>query len=490
MRTIFVLMDSLNRHFLKAHGNDWVQTPNLDRLAARGVVFDRHYCASLPCMPTRRDLMTGRLSFLETPWGPIEPWDDCLPKVMKEQRGIYSHMITDHYHYFHSGGECYHTLFDTWEFERGQEGDMWKPMVSDPAVPEKTLGKKSPLWRQDWVNRNLMDSENDLDYPTPRCFQRAIEFMERNHAADDWHLHLEVFDPHEPFMCPKAYRDLYEDTWAGPHYDWPEYGHLNPEVDDPEAVAHIRKCYAGALTMADAWLGKLLDAMDRLDAWKDTVLVLTTDHGHLLSERGYWGKNMPFDSEEISHIPMIVAGEGLPAGERRRGLTSNIDMMPTFLDLHGCEPTPLVRGRSIRPLFAADGDHHEAVLFGYFDKDLNLCDGRYTYCRQPDLSKPHYLHTLMPRGFWDFFGRDHLKQAEHGLFLPACNGVPHLRLPAGSRHHLDAPDFNPIYDLETDPKQENPIRDAALEERLAGLARRLLEAHDAPAHQYPRFGFA
>ncbi|HUX51427.1 MAG TPA: sulfatase-like hydrolase/transferase, partial [Spirochaetia bacterium] len=129
MKTMFIIMDSLNRHYLSCYGGQGVRTPNIDRLAARGVVFDNHYSGSLPCMPARRDMMTGRLNFLEAPWGPIEPWDDCLPNLMRTGSGTYSHMITDHYHYFHSGGEVYHTLFDSYEFERGQEGDRWKPMV-------------------------------------------------------------------------------------------------------------------------------------------------------------------------------------------------------------------------------------------------------------------------------------------------------------------------------------------------------------------------
>lgn len=76
-------------------------------------------------MPARREMMTGRYNLMETPWGPIEPWDTCLPPELDRQKGVYSHMITDHYHYFHKGGYGYHTRFNSWEFERGQEGDVW-----------------------------------------------------------------------------------------------------------------------------------------------------------------------------------------------------------------------------------------------------------------------------------------------------------------------------------------------------------------------------
>ena len=85
MRTIFILMDSLNRHYLNSYGTSWIQTPNVDRLARQGTVFENHYCGSLPCMPARREMMTGKLNFLETPWGPIEPWDDCLPVLLRRK---------------------------------------------------------------------------------------------------------------------------------------------------------------------------------------------------------------------------------------------------------------------------------------------------------------------------------------------------------------------------------------------------------------------
>lgn len=114
-------------------------------------------------------------------------------------------------------------------------------MVKDPSIPEFKERNRRPYW----VNRTFMDTENDLDYPTPRCFMRAAEFLERNHEADDWHLHLEVFDPHEPFVCPKKYLDMYEDTWDNRyHFDWPKYA---PVSEEKEAITHICKRYAGVL---------------------------------------------------------------------------------------------------------------------------------------------------------------------------------------------------------------------------------------------------
>ncbi len=131
MKTVFVLFDSLNRHLLGAYGGKRIPTPNFDRLAARSLTFDRHYVGSLPCMPARRDMLTGRLTFLHRSWGPLEPFDNAMPELLNDA-GVYSHLITDHAHYWEDGGATYHNRYNTFEFVRGQEGDPWKAMVQPP----------------------------------------------------------------------------------------------------------------------------------------------------------------------------------------------------------------------------------------------------------------------------------------------------------------------------------------------------------------------
>ena len=118
MKVIFVLMDSMNRHYLPVYGNKWVSTPNIDWLAKKSVIFDNHWLGSAPCMPARRDLLTGRLNFLERNWNGLEPYDIPFTRLLRNGR-IFFHMVTDHYYYFHPGGENYHAAFDTWEYIRG-----------------------------------------------------------------------------------------------------------------------------------------------------------------------------------------------------------------------------------------------------------------------------------------------------------------------------------------------------------------------------------
>ena len=132
MRAIFCLFDSLNRLALGCYGGQAVATPNFDRFAKRALKFDNHYVGSLPCMPARRDLHTGRLNFMHRSWGPLEPFDNSCPELLK-QAGVYTHLITDHLHYFENGGWGYANAFDSWDFVRGQEYDALKVMVRPPV---------------------------------------------------------------------------------------------------------------------------------------------------------------------------------------------------------------------------------------------------------------------------------------------------------------------------------------------------------------------
>ena len=177
MKAILLMFDSLNRHFLRPYGCDWVHTPNFQRLTERSVTFDRSYVGSMPCMPARRELHTGRYNFLHRSWGPIEPFDDSMPEILK-QNGVHSHLASDHYHYWEEGGCTYHTRYKTWEIVRGQEGDPWKcNLSSDLPKPPSSMNERyrSGDWlRQDWVNRSYMREEKA--HHQAQTFQLGLEF--------------------------------------------------------------------------------------------------------------------------------------------------------------------------------------------------------------------------------------------------------------------------------------------------------------------------
>ncbi|MCP4357491.1 MAG: sulfatase, partial [Chloroflexi bacterium] len=204
MKAIMVMFDSLNRRMLPPYGCDWVEAPNFKRLAERTVTFDNCYLGSAPCMPARRELHTGRYNFLHRSWGPIEPFDDSMPEILKTN-GIYTHLITDHPHYFEDGGATYHSRYSSFEFVRGQEGDHWKAHVNPPAdnppLTRKPSGDTSAeqagrMWDQDWINRSYMPTPEEQSQT--KTFNLGLDFIRTNHQADNWFLQIETFDPHEP----------------------------------------------------------------------------------------------------------------------------------------------------------------------------------------------------------------------------------------------------------------------------------------------------
>jgi arylsulfatase A-like enzyme len=283
MKCVFIVLDTVRRDYLEAYGNNWVKTPHLSRLARDGVTFDNHWAGSLPCMPARREFMTGRYNLCIARGGRLSHSMTFLPVETSQARRFFSSSHRPR-PLFRVGRRKYHTGFDTWEFFRGQENDPWVSQVDAVALPENLSTK---LNKQNWLNRTRQQQE--ADFSGPRTAQAAVDWLHANRdAKGDWFLQVELFDPHEPFYCPDEYRALYGDDWDGPLYDWPSY---EAAQDSPEAVAHIRKCYAGLLTMTDFWVGEVLDALHETGQWDETLIIFTTDHGTMLTEHGYWMKN-------------------------------------------------------------------------------------------------------------------------------------------------------------------------------------------------------
>ncbi|MBT7301790.1 MAG: sulfatase, partial [Victivallales bacterium] len=221
MRAIMVMFDSLNRRMLSPYGCDWVHTPNFQRLAERSATFDKSFVGSMPCMPARRELHTGRYNFLHRSWGPLEPFDDSAPEILRKGN-VYTHLVSDHQHYWEDGGCTYHHRYSTWEIVRGQEGDRWKADLSpDFPIPESDNNKRGKWARQDWINRSHMADEES--HCQNRTFNLGLEFIETNRQCDNWFLQIETFDPHEPYYAPQRFRDMYPSDYEGPHWDWPPY---------------------------------------------------------------------------------------------------------------------------------------------------------------------------------------------------------------------------------------------------------------------------
>jgi len=501
MRTIFVLYDSLVRTALGCYGGTSIPTPNFDRFAERAVTFDRHYTGSLPCMPARREMHTGRMNFLHRSWGPLEPFDESFSEIL-QANGHYTHLVSDHYHYWEDGGSSYHNRYSSWEFVRGQEWDKWKAMVEPPLDrfkrdyhPLQFSATRTDGRLQHLINRDAMVHEED--FCTPRTFAAGFEFLDANRHADNWLLHLEMFDPHEPFHAPQRFRDLFPSGYQGPVLDWPRYKRVE---ESPGEIAELRSNYAALVAMCDHYFGQLLDYMDHHKMWDDTAVILTTDHGLLLAEHDWWVKNrMPF-YQEISHIPLVIhhPEHAHVAGQRRTTLTQTVDLMPTILRWHGVRPSDQVEGYDLTPVLGKEQHLRNVALFGMFGAATNVTDGRYVYFRYPkDMAAQElYEYTLMPMHQKALFTREELREATLVNDLAYTGGVPVLKVPArrnvagqpcghtGQGIYEDTKTV--LYDLETDPGQHQPIQAPEIVARLEREMVAVMARNQAPIEAFAR----
>lgn len=504
MKTIFLLFDSLNRRALEAYGGS-IPTPNFNRLQEKSVTFENHYAGSVPCMPARRDLQTGRYNFFHSSWGPMEPYDNSLPKILREEIDVYSHIVTDHVHYFEDGGANYCTNFSTWEFHRGQEYDPWIPVISpDMDALRKQYDSKHFNFEDgarsghklQFAKNKMHRMQTVADFPITRCFNSALEFLNINKRQDDWFLQLECFDPHEPFDLPCEYIERFElDREAV--LNWPNYAR---PIETQDEIDYIRRTYAALVTFCDDQLGRLLDYMDENHMWDDTALIMSTDHGFLLAEHDWWAKVIMPNYQEISHIPLMIYHPDYrdKGGQTRVYTTSAIDIMPTVLDMHACEIPEEVTGTTLLPLLDRDCREERAVVCGVFGGQVLITDGRYAYHYTPRHmdSTGLYEYRHHPAHMRGQFSVEEMRDVKLHPGFNFTKGMPIMQIKGRDDSkrvpNHDAQGFQDtdtrLFDLLQDPGEENPISNSHVQDRLLDRLRNILQTHDAPSEMYDRFG--
>lgn len=507
MKAIFILADSTNRRFLNMYGSKHpALTPNLDRLAARGTVFENHWCGSAPCMPARRDIMTGRLNFLEKPWGGIEPFDQTLPAMLKT-KNVYTRMYTDHYLYYDVGGENYWNDFTAHEMIRGQEFDT----LNMPACKEGIRTEQRPEGYKgiysEAHDRTYGAFKSEEEYPSPMTMKKAAQWLEENAEADNFMLWVEGFDPHEPFDVPQKYIDLYReedgDDYEGMPCYWPEY---RKNIFTDQETRHLNVRYKALLTMTDHYIGKIFDVLDRHNMWDDTMVIFTTDHGYMLGEHDYMAKNYMPCYNEVFHIPLIVWHPDAKVS-RFSGLTQNIDVFPTMMNCFGVDMGQMhypIHGKDLMPALTGETDSlRDGILYGYFGKSVNYTDGKYTYLRaaKDETNRPLYVYAATPTTLRQYYGVGCIAPEDYdkiGFGNLSWTNYPVYKFPADiidyknpSQEYSKRSEHNQttcLYDLARDYEQEHPLDDPALEAEYAAKLKAAMEAHDSPAEQFERLG--
>lgn len=507
MKAVFILCDSVSRRLLQMYGSaEPAITPNLDRLAERSVVFDNHWCGSAPCMPARKDILTGRFSFLEKSWGGMEPYDHALPDILRTSN-VHCQLFSDHSNYLIPGGENYTKGFTAWQVERGQECD---PVWQRPGPDGIKTGKAPAGYKGGWSEaeeENRRHLLTEYDYPSVRTIRNASQWLEENADADNFLLWVEAFDPHEPYDCPLHYLELYEKPGEYTGVDWTHPGYEENVYDEAE-TRHLRNRCKALLTMVDRYLGGLFDVLDQHDMWKDTMVIFTTDHGFHLGEHGFMAKNYMPPYNEVFHLPMTIAAPGVTPGHSP-AITQAIDFLPTLMDYFGVSesvPQNKLHGRNLLPVLRREKEGvRESTIFGYFGKQVGWTDGRYTYFRaaKDESNRPLNVYTAIPTMLRQFYGANEAVNVEDydkiemGRFLPWTK-YPVYKIPADIIHLGNASlDFsvrstyikdNLLFDLREDYSQQNPITDPVLEAEIIKRLKKDMEACDALPEQFERLG--
>jgi arylsulfatase len=364
---ILIQTDQQSAETLGLYGNPIVKTPNLERMAENGILFEQTYCNYPACSPSRSSMMTGRYAStirIHANHMLINPLEVTLPQALKE--GGYQTALVGKNHAFMDGKkenfypstnptDKYDTLHEVFDYVReGQHGHMVEGFEDDPEV------KAAHQWTLDNCWKSPLGHGTNPS-PSEKCGTHllgdiAIDYLEHTKVEDKpFFLWLSFPDPHTPYQAPEPYASMYnpEDVPLPPKdvlSKKPErqrVAHIMDAMDraDDQLIQQVRAIHYGMINFIDYTIGRVIDTLEHLGLVEDTIIIFTSDHGDSMGAHGLIQKqNMFYDS--FTHVPLIVSWPGIIKASRCSHLIELIDIMPTLLELSG-NPVPLgVQGRS------------------------------------------------------------------------------------------------------------------------------------------------
>ena len=357
---LFIASDDLNT-CLGAYGHPIVRTPNIDRIAKRGIHFDRSYCQFPLCSPSRTSLLTGLspdstgVHELKTHFRQNLPDVVTLPQLF-QKNGYFAGRVGKIYHYGVPGDIGTDGLDDA---------PSWNRRVNPNGVDHR---KEEPLLTNYTPDRGLgsaicyhASTAKDEEHTDGIGAAAVIEMMEE-HRSDPFFIGAGFYRPHVPWIAPAKYFDLYPMEKIQPPpfnesemHQAPEWAYFTKPANWGMTTMQMReaiRAYYAAITFMDAQVGKLLDALERLKLAENTTIVFWGDNGYQLGEHGQWMKQTVF--ERAARIPLLIGGAGVAARGRACGRTVELlDLYPTLVDVCGLQSAPgNLQGRSLKPLLA------------------------------------------------------------------------------------------------------------------------------------------
>jgi len=371
LNVLFIAVDDL-RPELGCYGVPIIKSPNLDQLAARGLVFQRAYCQQAFCSPSRSSLLTGRrpdttkVYDLEADFRTALPGVVTLPQYFKQQ-GYHSQGMGKIYHNKKDDAISWSVPHWDAQTENPIYGPKGRQATRDRQAAARAAGR--PHRWEDGVKGPFYDDPDIPDdaLPDGKTAERAMAVL-REIKDRTFFLAVGFHKPHLPFVAPKKYWDLYSEPElalatnplpgrnAPPcaFHDWAAElrGYLGMPRKGELTEAQARKLihgYYAAISYADAQVGRLLHELDRLGLRDKTIVLLWGDHGWHLGDHGLWGKQTNF--ENATRAPMILSVPGQPtAGRKTEALVEFVDIYPTLVELCGLPMPQGLEGTSFRPL--------------------------------------------------------------------------------------------------------------------------------------------
>jgi arylsulfatase A-like enzyme len=386
---VLLIIDTVRPDHVGVYGAPDVQTPNIDALAARGLRFDRAFPEAMVTVPARRSIFTAKRIFpfrnhVPRPdmspipgWAPITDNEHTWTTLLRDA-GYFVAQVSDNPNIAYPGSyKPFRLSYDRFVSVVGANADgVLKPAES---VPLSTVYKWLPpvLRTKDRVAKMrdyLANSGEGIDEELACCarvFKEAAYMLDHVDGREPFVLVVDCFDPHEPWAPPRKYLDLYGDPdYEGPEIASARYGLAGYLT--PEQLRRMRAIYAAELTMTDRWLGHFMDHFYELGLDSNTVLLLLSDHGFLLGERGLTGKVPSELHPELAQVPFIIVHpEDKAAGEVTSYFASTHDVGPTLMSMVGVDPPDYLEGVDLSPLLdrkqpGEKRDFHYGGLYNRF----------------------------------------------------------------------------------------------------------------------------
>ena len=418
---LFIAVDDLNDWIGCLGGHPDGQSPNIDALAARGLLFEKSYCSAPACNPSRVALLTGMRPSTTGVYVNPQPWRP----VLKDAVTLPQHFMANGYHAI-GCGKIFHGAYDddaSWHEYLKKGGDP-KPSKKVVADPHSKAGGIV------WGVLDVEDSEMN-DY---RMADYAIDYLQQSHDKP-FFLACGIFRPHMPWQVPRAYYDLFPpekvtlpQVLAGDLDDVPPAGVRMAQPNGDHATIqktdnwrYAVQAYLASVRFADAQVGRLIKALDESEYAKNTIIVLWGDHGWHLGEKEHWRKFSLW--EEACRAPLMIVAPGVTkAGSRSPRTVDFVDLYPTLSELCGLPIGDHLDGDSLVPLLKnPNADWSTPALTTHGIGNHSVRSERWRYTRYANGDEELYDHDADPMEWKNLASDPQLKSVKEDLarWIPA-----------------------------------------------------------------------